>query len=79
MERTMSRLSKIFGEANLTYRGVSPRSNECCYEQDLTPRWRGPDVMGDDSQAMGFICHRCGREYLPLYVENRRLMGSPGA
>lgn len=74
----MSRLSSIFGEPNLTYRGV-PRSDSdaCCYAGELMPRWRGPQVMDDDSKAMGFICHECGREYPTFRVRNRRLLGAP--
>ena len=43
-----------------------------CPHESLTPRWRGPEVMDDDSKAMGFICHRCHREFLPSAVLNRR-------
>lgn len=72
----MSGLTKIFGEPKLTYRGVPPgKSDQCCREQPLMPRWRGPEVMEDDSLAMGFVCHRCGREYLPYQVRDRRLIG----
>lgn len=74
----MSKLTAIFGEPNLTYRGVPrKRSNACCYARDLMPRWRGPQVMDDDSKAMGFVCHECGREYPPSQVRGRRLLGSP--
>lgn len=69
-------LSKIFGRAKMTYRGVeSPGSiSECCRSHDLMPRWRGPQVMEDDSKAMGWVCHQCGREFLPHDVQNRRLI-----
>ena len=43
-----------------------------CPCDDLTPRWRGPEAMGDDSRAMGFVCHRCHAEYLPYQVRGRR-------
>lgn len=70
-------LSKIFGRPRMTYRGVEQaRSDAVCAREGhtLMPRWRGPDVMDDDSKAMGFVCHRCGREYLPTQVRNRRLI-----
>lgn len=47
---------------------------ECRCDGELMPRWRGPEVMDDDSKAMGFVCHRCGREYLPNLVSNRKLI-----
>ena len=49
-------------------------SSECLCDGELTPRWRGPEVMGDDSNAMGFVCHRCGRDYLPNLVSGRKLI-----
>ena len=69
-------LSKIFGRAKMTYRGVreQPPIGECCRNRDLMPRWRGPQVMDDDSRAMGFVCHQCGREFLPADVRGRRLV-----
>lgn len=47
---------------------------DCLCDGELMPRWRGPEVMDDDSKAMGFVCHRCGREYLPNLVRNRKLI-----
>lgn len=72
----MALLSKVFGRPKMTYKGVSaqPPISECCVTHPLMPRWRGPQVMEDDSQAMGFVCHECGREYLPDDVQNRRLI-----
>ncbi|MCK9487524.1 MAG: hypothetical protein M0R73_12645 [Dehalococcoidia bacterium] len=69
-------LTKIFGDARMTYRGVARQRaiSECCLNTDLMPRWRGPQVMDDDSKAMGWVCHSCGREFLPADVENRRLI-----
>ena len=69
-------LTSIFGRAKMTYRGsaASPAISECCVNRALMPRWRGPQVMEDDSLAMGFVCHRCGREFLPTDVEGRRLI-----
>ena len=70
-------LSKIFGRPQMTYRGAEHgRSGaECARAQHvLMPRWRGPDVMDDDSKAMGFVCSRCGREYLPTQVKDRKLI-----
>ena len=46
-----------------------PADCEC---ESLTPRWRGPEVMDDDSKAMGFVCHRCHAEFLPYQVRDRR-------
>jgi hypothetical protein len=54
------------------------RGRDCPCDGELMPRWRGPDEMVDDAQAMGFVCHRCGREYLPYQVANRRLKGLAG-
>lgn len=69
-------LTKIFGRAKMTYRGVAKQRpiSECCRNHDLMPRWRGPQVMEDDSKAMGFVCHQCGREFLPGDVRDRRLV-----
>jgi hypothetical protein len=30
------------------------------------PRWRGPQAMGDEARAMGYVCHRCHTEFTPL-------------
>ncbi len=46
---------------------------EVCRHASLTPRWRGPEVMDDDSQAMGYICHACGAEFPPYLVRDRQL------
>lgn len=72
----MAGLSSIFGRAKMTYRGTaeSPAISDCCVNRRLMPRWRGPQAMGDDSLAMGFVCHRCGREFLPGDVKDRRLI-----
>ncbi|MEX1022065.1 MAG: hypothetical protein WD058_02850 [Dehalococcoidia bacterium] len=69
-------LTKIFGRPKMTYRGVAEQRpiSDCCRDHDLMPRWRGPDVMDDDAKAMGFVCHHCGREYLPGDVSGRRLV-----
>ena len=57
-------------------RGASRAGNlpdpDTCPHEHLIPRWRGPEVMEDDSQAMGFVCHRCHREFMPYEVANRR-------
>ena len=52
--------------------GNVPPAQTCAHE-NLVPRWRGPEVMDDDSKAMGFVCHRCHSEFLPYEVVNRRL------
>jgi hypothetical protein len=70
----MSILGKIFGSATMTYQGVEKRPDPCCVGRRLMPRWRGPEAMEDDSKAMGFVCHECGREYLPYQVHERRLI-----
>ena len=75
----MSLLSAIFGAAKPTYRETPKKAPASeCLEHKLMPRWRGPEVMKDDSQAMGFVCHICGREYLPVEVKDRRLIREPG-
>ncbi|MDE2696293.1 MAG: hypothetical protein OXH97_07220 [Chloroflexota bacterium] len=48
-------------------------SPETCACDNLVPRWRGPEVMDDDSKAMGFVCHECHAEFMPYEVVNRRL------
>jgi len=77
----MAGLSSIFGRAKMTYRGTEERRpiSECCVNRTLMPRWRGPQVMEDDSLAMGFVCHRCGREFLPSDVQGRRLIRATAA
>jgi hypothetical protein len=69
-------LTRIFGRPKMTYRGVDRQAaiSDCCRSHDLMPRWRGPQVMEDDSKAMGFVCHQCGREFLPSDVHGRRLI-----
>lgn len=72
----MASLTKIFGRAKMTYKGVDhqPPISECCVDRKLMPRWRGPQVMEDDRLAMGYVCHACGREFLPSDVQDRRLV-----
>lgn len=70
-------LTKIFGRPRMTYRGTPhPQPPSVCAREGhkLMPRWRGPQVMEDETKAMGFVCHRCGREYLPPEVRNRQLI-----
>ena len=66
----MQRLGKLLATPKPS--GNVPEA-ESCTHATLTPRWRGPDVMDDDSKAMGFICHRCHSEFLPYQVHNRQL------
>lgn len=47
---------------------------DACTHQTLMPRWRGPDAMGDDRLAMGFVCHQCHREFPPYLVRDRQLL-----
>ena len=55
-------------------RNEEPSAVEVCrHESPLTPRWRGPEVMDDDRQAMGYICHACGAEFPPYLVRDRQL------
>ena len=75
----MSLLSAVFGAVKPTYRRQPRKRPEReCIGHTLMPRWRGPDVMEDDSKAMGFVCHVCGREYLPAEVEGRHLIRQAG-
>ena len=75
----MSLFSAVFGTAKPTFRAKQQQAPTTeCIGHTLMPRWRGPQVMADDSQAMGFVCHRCGREYLPIEVAHRRLIREPG-
>lgn len=61
----MGLLSTIFG-------GDLNESLDCPHAR-LIPRWRGPQVMEDDAQAMGFVCQDCGSEFLTYRVRDRRL------
>lgn len=75
----MSLLSAVFGAAKPTFRRMRRQAPvSACIGHTLMPRWRGPDVMDDDSKAMGFVCHICGREYLPTEVEGRHLIREAG-
>ena len=76
----MAGLTKIFGRAKMTYKAVDrqPSISECCVNRKLMPRWRGPQVMEDDRLAMGYVCHACGREFLPSDVQDRRLIRGGG-
>lgn len=55
-------------------RSDEPGTVEACRHETLTPRWRGPEVMDDDSKAMGYICHACGAEFPPYLVRDRKLL-----
>ena len=75
----MSVLSAIFGAVKPTYRETrKQRPQRDCLDHTLMPRWRGPQAMDDEAQAMGFVCHDCGREYLPPDVAGRRLIREAG-
>ncbi len=75
----MSLLSAIFGAVKPTYRAMRHKAPATeCLDHRLMPRWRGPEVMEHDRQAMGYVCHACGREYLTVEVENRHLIREPG-
>lgn len=50
-----------------------PTARESCRHETLIPRWRGPEVMDDERQAMGYVCHACGAEFPPYLVHERRL------
>jgi hypothetical protein len=56
---------------------MASNPTECRCDGELMPRWRGPEVMDDDSKAMGFVCHECQRDYLPNLVKDRRLIAQP--
>lgn len=56
---------------------MASNATECRCDGELMPRWRGPEVMDDDSKAMGFYCHKCQRDYLPNLVKDRRLLAQP--
>ena len=40
------------------------------------PRWRGPEQMDDDTNALGFVCHACGREFGHDMVRDRKISQS---
>ncbi len=75
----MSLLSMIFGAVKPTYREAARQAPaSACLEHELMPRWRRRADMDDDTKAIGFLCHVCGREYLPVEVAGRRLIREPG-
>jgi hypothetical protein len=51
------------GEASTPSSNSSSCDNNC---QDLQPRWSGSDGVDDLDKAIGFVCHRCHKEYSPL-------------
>jgi len=57
-------------------RGEEPNVVEPCQHERLTPRWRGPEVMDDESQAMGYVCNACDAEFPPYLVRDRKLLRS---
>jgi len=71
-------LNKIFGSPQQGYSGAqTPKSiSNCCVGKELMPRWRGPDQMDDDTNALGFVCHACGREFGHDMVRNRKISQS---
>lgn len=50
------------GEASTQLPNSSNCDNNC---QDLQPRWSGSDGVDDLDKAIGFVCHRCHKEYSP--------------
>ena len=74
----MRRLAILFGRAKPTYRGVPrERAADDCAGHTLMPRWARPEHIGDDTRALGYVCHACGREYLPHEVAGRRAVRQP--
>ena len=61
---------RLFGQSTDT---GEPDAVEACRHETLTPRWRGPEVMDDESQPMGYVCHACDSEFPPYQVRDRRL------
>ena len=45
-----------------------------CMHKTLMPRWRGPQAMGDEERAMGYVCHRCHAEFTPLAAREVRAL-----
>ncbi len=43
-----------------------------CPHPFLLARYRNNDVLGDESQAMGYKCQRCLAEFLPRQVHAMR-------
>jgi hypothetical protein len=74
----MGFLSKLFGQADQGYSLVDERPDilQCCVNETLMPRWRGPEVMEDDQNALGFVCQKCGREFGHDRVHDRRVIAS---
>ena len=74
----MSFLSNLFGQADQGYSLIDDRPDilQCCVNETLMPRWRGPEVMEDDQNALGFVCQKCGREFGHDRVSDRRVIAS---
>ncbi len=70
-ERYVAFFGRIFGSTDEVV--------AVCLHERLTPRWRGPQAMpdeaGDESEAMGYVCHACGAEFLSYRVRDGRLIG----
>ena len=63
---------RLFGRSD--HAGEEPDDLKECRHETLTPRWRGPEVMEDESQAMGYVCHACDAEFPTYLVRDRRLL-----
>ena len=66
----MNLLERLRGSRASAGNAPSP---DTCVCDNLVPRWRGPEGMDDDANAIGFVCHPCHREFMPYEVVNRRL------
>ncbi|PZC40730.1 MAG: hypothetical protein DK305_000358 [Chloroflexi bacterium] len=48
--------------------------NNC---QDLQPRWSGSDGVDNLEKAIGFVCHRCHKEYSPFAAKQHLELNRP--
>ncbi len=74
---TVGLTARLFGRSEPSGNLPNPSS---CPHPFLLARYRNNDVLGDESQAMGFKCQRCLAEFLPRQASAMRARaGSPGA
>ncbi len=69
-------IERLFGRAAPSGNLPDPAS---CPHPVLLARYRNNDVLGDESQAMGYKCQRCLAEFLPRQVHamGRATAGGP--
>ena len=65
----MGLIERLFGRSVPSGNLPDPAA---CPHPFLLARYRNNDVLGDESQAMGYKCQRCLAEFLPRQVRAMR-------